>query len=35
MWASLMTYSTERADLGVKFVKSLIILRLVGILLGS
>lgn len=30
-----MTYSAERADLGVQFVKSLIILSLVGILLGS
>jgi len=32
---SWLTYSPERADLGVKFVESLIILSLVGILLGS
>jgi hypothetical protein len=30
-----MTYSTKTADLGVKFIKSLVILSLVGILLGS
>ena len=29
------TYSTKCADLGVKFVKSLVILSLVGVLLGS
>jgi hypothetical protein len=30
-----LTYSSERADLGVKFVESFIILSLVGILLGA
>jgi hypothetical protein len=32
---SWLTYSSEGADLGVKFVKSLVILSLVGVLLGS
>ena len=34
MRGKLMTYSAECADLGVQFVKSLVILRLVGVLLG-
>jgi len=32
---TLITYSTECANLGVKFIKSLVVLSLVGILLGS